>query len=114
MQIPKQKAVKKKRKHKKSILQKKDGTCYLCVQEGIYRMWPYLEEHHVFDGPNRIHSEAEGLKVYLCIDHHRGREGVHNNISLMRKLQQQAQREYEKTHSRQQFMELIGRNYLEE
>lgn len=112
--IQKTKTRKKRKIHKNSILHQKDGTCYLCMQEGIYRIWPYTEEHHIFDGPNRIHSEAEGLKVYLCISHHRGRKGVHSDINLMRQLQRIGQQAYEKTHSRQQFMQLFGRNYLED
>lgn len=114
MKYPKTKTKKRRKAHKKSILQEKDGTCYLCVKEGFIRPWPYTEKHHIFDGPNRIHSEAEGLTVYLCIRHHRGKDGVHNSNTAMRILQQDAQREYEKTHSRQQFMTLIGRNYLED
>ena len=29
-----------------------------------------LQEHHVFSGPNRTNSEENGLKIYLCRDHH--------------------------------------------
>ncbi len=51
----------------------------------------------------------------LCPEHHRtGPEAVHRSIKSMRLLQEEAQRSYEKTHTRKQFMELIGRNYLEE
>lgn len=107
---------KKKRKHKPSILHEKDGTCYLCMKlDGDYTVKRHLEEHHIFGGnPNRKISEAEGLKVCLCLEHHRvGPAAVHNNHDNMRILQQDAQREYEKTHTRKEFMELIGRNYLE-
>ena len=106
----------KRKKHKASILHCKDGTCYLCIKlKGDYHKYPVVHEHHIYDGPNRRHSEAEGLKVYLCPEHHViGREAVHNNSKNMRLLQQDAQRAYEKTHSREEFMELIGRNYLGE
>lgn len=60
-------------------------------------------------------SEEHGFKVKLCPKHHRtGTDAVHQNIKNLRMLQKDAQREYEKTHTRQQFMELIGRNYLED
>ena len=72
-------------------------------------------EHHIYDGPNRQNSEAEGLKVYLCLDHHiMGPEAVHNNHKNMRILHRDGQRAYERTHSRAEFMSLIGRNYLDE
>ena len=83
-----------RKKHKKSILQQ-EKYCYLC------------------DRLNRTISEAEGFKCWLCTAHHTyGPEAVHNNISNMRILQQEAQRAYEKDHTREEFVRLIGRNYL--
>lgn len=40
--------------------------------------------------------------------------GVHFNRDLDLHLKQEQQREYERTHSREGFMRLIGKNYLEE
>lgn len=52
---------------------------------------------------------------YLCPEHHiLGSRAVHNNQENMRILQQDGQRAYERTHTREEFMELIGRNYLDE
>lgn len=117
LKFPKQKVKKKRKKHKASILQKKiNGTCYLCERlHNDYRLYKYREEHHVFGGPNRSNSEAEGLKVYLCLEHHRtGKEAVHMNAAVRKMLQQDAQRVYELTHTREEFRKLIGRNYLED
>lgn len=51
---------------------------------------------------------------YLCLEHHIwGPGAVHNNQENMRILQQDGQRAYERTHTREEFMELIGRNYLD-
>lgn len=114
--FPKIKGKKKRKKHKPSILHIKDGTCYLCMRlHNDHRIHTYTEEHHAFGGnPNREISEAEGLKVYLCPEHHRtGPEAVHNNHDNMLLLQQDAQRAFEQTNSREEFMKLIGRNYLE-
>lgn len=107
--------MKRRKKHKASILQSKDNTCYLCrILNDDYRQG-FVHEHHIYGGANRSISEAEGLKVYLCLKHHiDGAEAVHNNINNMRILQREGQRAYEQEHSRQQFMELIGRNYLDE
>lgn len=111
--FPKGEGRKRRKQHKESILHRKDGTCYLCMKlAGDYRIYTYLEEHHIFGGPNRRISEAEGMKVYLCRECHQGKEGVHADIGKMRYLQKEAQREYEKTHTREQFMDRFGRNYL--
>lgn len=116
LMFPKTPTKKKRKVHKKSILHSKDGTCYLCIRiHNDHRIHWTTHEHHIYGGPNRPISEAKGFKVHLCLDHHEfGPEAVHNNIDNLRLLQQDAQREYEKTHTRQQFMQLIGRNYLEE
>lgn len=85
--------------------------CYACGA------MEYLEEHHIFYGSaNRKQSEAAGLKVHLCIRCHRGsRTGVHGgNKELDQQLKRSAQLIYEKSHSRAEFMDLIGRNYIEE
>lgn len=114
MIYPKQKRRKKRKRHKDSILHKKDGTCYLCIKlMQDFRIHPVVHEHHIFGGPNRQISEAVGLKVYLCPEHHLyGQQAAHNNHSIMRFLHQDGQRAYERTHTREEFMELIGRNYL--
>lgn len=104
---------KKRRKHKQSILHRRDGTCFLCALRGDYRYHKVLHEHHIFGGANRPLSEAEGLKVYLCIPHHvDGPEAVHNNADNMLLLRQIGQREHEKTHTREAFIEKFGKNYL--
>lgn len=115
MMYPKPVYKKKRKQHKPSILQFKDGTCYLCTRlNGDYGRKP-LQEHHIFGGPNRIHSEAYGLKVYLCIEHHTaGPAAVHNNADNMRKLQRDGQRAFEREHTRVEFMNIFRKNYLEE
>ena len=111
----------KTKKHKKSILQPKDGTCYICSRlHGDYRI-KLTEEHHIFYGSaNRKVSETEGFKVDLCRRHHNYEwgccpEAVHHNptgAGMDLWLKQEAQRKYEETHSREEFMKLIGKNYL--
>lgn len=105
----------KRKKHGKSILQNKNGVCYLCYKLHRDFDWKQTEEHHAFFGPLRTISEREGLKVYLCRDHHRtGPEAVHMNHEICRMVQRDAQKKWEETHTRAQWMELIGRNYLTE
>ena len=115
LMFPKKKWKKKRKQHKKSILHQKDGTCYLCMMlENNYRIHPVVQEHHIYIGALRPISEAEGFKVYLCLRHHLdGPEAVHNNYRNMRFLQEECQKFYERTHSRQQFRNLIGKSFLE-
>lgn len=105
----------RRKKHKTSIMQKKDGRCYLCMKlHGDDRI-KTVQEHHAFGGPRRNASEAAGLKVYLCLEHHEyGPEAVHTNHDMMLLIQRDCQQKYEETHSRQQFMQLMGKNYLED
>lgn len=112
---PKKKTKKPRRTHPQSILHRKDGTCYLCRRlEHDYRIHKNIEEHHAFPGnPGRQISEREGFKVFLCPEHHRiGPAAVHNNQENMRLIQRDVQEEYEQTHTRAEWMAIMGRNYL--
>lgn len=77
---------------------------------------PYVEDHHIFFGNSRRKvSEALGLKVWLCPEHHRGRYGVHGRDGhyLDLYLKRLAQETYESLgHSRTDFVSKVGKNYL--
>ena len=94
-----------------SIIQSKK-ECIVCAMQGLYE--PYVEDHHVFFGKNRHNSEKTGLKVWLCPYHHRGTNGVHgkNGHDLDMMLKRTAQTEFEKNHSREEFISIFGKNYL--
>ena len=94
---------------------KSDRTCYLCMfLNGDYDTRENLQEHHAIPGTaNRRLSERYGLKVYLCRQHHTdGPEAVHNNADYMDLIQKKAQMAFEKTHSRKEWMEAFGKNYI--
>lgn len=112
--FPKTPAKKKKKRHKPSILQDKNHTCYLCILlNGDHHKHRTLHEHHIFGGPNRIHSEEEGLKVYLCPEHHlTGPAAVHRCQETQNILHQIGQQEFEQTHTREEFRKIFGRSYL--
>lgn len=84
-----------------------DRHCYMCGETFG------LERHHIYHGnPGRKISEANGFVVMLCPDCHRnGKQAVHRNRESDLKLKRTMQEEYEKTHTREEFMRLIGRNY---
>lgn len=92
-----------------------DGCCYLCkLLNGDYAAKNCLEEHHIFGGPNRKHSEHFGLKVKLCIYHHRiGAHAVHDmGADEMELLHQIGQMGFERRYSHEDFVRIFGKNYL--
>ena len=93
----------------KSILQT-EKCCY--ITGTTYN----LHKHHIYFGnPGRKISEANGFWVWLTGSlHNQSNEGVHgkNGHALDLKLKQDCQRKFEETHSRDEFMAVIGKNYL--
>lgn len=68
-----------------------------------------------FGRGNRYVSDRKGFTVYLCANHHNlGNVCVHNNRAMDLMLKRACQKKYEETHSREEFIKLIGKNYLEE
>lgn len=90
----------------KSILSSR-RECFFCHT-------PYnLHKHHIYEGRNRQRSEDNGFWVYLCANHHTmGPQAVHQNTEVNTNLKKLCQRAYEQNHTREEFMELIGINYL--
>jgi len=92
---------------RKSILTDDLDHCYLCKakRQAI---------HHVYGGPNRSISEKNGFIVPLCFAQHNGsNDSVHFNRELDLFFKRLCQLKYEETHTREEFIKLIGRNYLE-
>lgn len=112
---PKPQRRKKKKIHKKSILKTEKNCCFLCSMLYKDYSYKYTEKHHILFGSGlRTNSEAEGLTVDLCRRHHKeGKEAVHNNQEMRELLCRIAQQEYEKTHTREEWMEISKKNYLE-
>ena len=74
-----------------------------------------LHRHHIYFGnPLRDVSEKNGFWVWLTGQYHNqdSRVDVHHNRALDLRLKQECQTAFEKTHSREEFMRLIGRSYL--
>lgn len=92
----------------KSIIQSKK-ECFIC------RKRIGLHDHHIYFGTGkRSISEKNGFKVWLCMEHHVGTLGVHGSkghgVDLY--LKRICQQKYESNHTREEFINLIGRNYL--
>lgn len=92
----------------KSIIQNnRRGICYIC------KSVTQTEEHHIFGAANRRWSERYGLKVYLCPYCHRdNKNGVHGNKEAADQLHRIGQSAFEREHTRQEFMQIFGKNYL--
>ena len=93
-----------------TILQ--DGKyCYITKStEGLHK-------HHCLGGPNRRLADEDGLWVWLRWDRHIEDsiyDTPHNNADVKLFFQQLAQRAYEETHTREEWMARYGRNYLDE
>ena len=82
--------------------------CYLC---GSFRD---VEKHHVYSGPYRKASEKHRMTVDLCASCHRGPHGVHQDAEQNKRLKALFQGKFEETHTRQEFRQVFGKNYLED
>lgn len=84
--------------------------CYICgTEQGLHL-------HHIYYGTaNRQISDKHGFTCYLCGKHHNlSNESIHSDIHADIKLKKACQEKFEETHTRAQFMELIGINYLDD
>lgn len=81
-----------------------EHECYVCRR-------PASDLHHIFGGRNRQTSDRLGLTVHLCREHHRE---VHDNPNhgLDAILKKEAQAEFEKTHTREEFIRVFGKSYI--
>lgn len=86
--------------------------CILLEQN--YSRCRVREEHHIFYSKHqRRLSEEYGLKVYLCLRHHKeGPLAVHNNRKLRRLLEAKGQQAFEALYGRERFLEIFGEDYL--
>lgn len=89
-------------KNRYSIYTKDMDHCYYCR-----RYSDNLDKHEVYGGSNRIRSIKNGLVVPLCRE-------CHSNEKIITSLRIKCQKIYEKEHSREEFIKLIGKNYIKE
>ena len=85
-----------------SILTYNLDNCFICGKEKN-------DIHEIYPGAKRIISIKNGFCIPLCRKCHQ--ELTNNEVkSLVYKMI--CQKKYEKTHTREEFIKLIGRNYL--
>jgi len=89
-----------------SILNNLDN-CFFCGKsaECIHEVY--------FGSANRRISIENGFCVGLCHkEHNLSSNSVHRDRKMDLKLKELYQKEYEKTHTRENFIKLIGKSYL--
>jgi len=74
-----------------------------------------LHNHHIFYGQGqRELSDKYGLTIWLCGKHHNlSSEGIHFDKHFNRYVRKIAQQKFEETHTREEFVKIFGKNYLE-
>lgn len=92
------KLAKLERQRDKEIV--KSGICEFCG-----KFSKRLDPHEVYGGSNRKRSIAHKFVKLLCRE-------CHSNENIINQLKIDTQKEYEKTHSREEFIKLIGRSYI--
>lgn len=102
MEIPKKIKTKSLEKKRTSILTDDLTTCIECGRKKQHI-------HEVYYGKNRRTSMLYGFCIPLCYECH---NIIHNNNELEKKYKRSCQEEFEKIHTREEFISIIGRNYL--
>lgn len=85
-----------------SIFTNDFSRCFKCK-----RKFDRLDLHEVYGGSNRKRSILNGFVVPLCRE-------CHSNEEIIKELRIILQKEYEKEHSREDFIKIIGKNYIKE
>lgn len=92
------KLAKLERQRDKDIV--KSGRCEFCGRE-----CKRLDPHEVYGGSNRQRSIKHKFVKLICRE-------CHSNEKIIAQIRKDVQKEFEKTHTRQQFIDIIGQSYL--
>jgi hypothetical protein len=92
------KLAKLERQRDKDVI--KSGICDYC-----HKYNKRLDPHEVYGGSNRKISMKNGLVKMLC-------RKCHKDEEILKQLKIETQKEYEKEHTRDEFIKLIGKSYL--
>jgi len=89
-------------KNRYSILTNSLEKCYLCPNKKD-------DIHEIYAGSKRIISIKNGFCIPICRKCH---SEIQSNEEKMLKLKIECQKKYEESHSREEFMKMVGKNYL--
>ena len=89
---------------KRDKVRRKTHRCRICGAYGVTQI------HHIFSGRWRQRSEANDFVIELCPKCHRT---AHLSASFGDALKHDAQLEYLETHSLEEWMELMGKSWID-
>lgn len=90
----------KKLESSRNNLKSKKGNCEYC---GKY--CENLDFHEVYGGSNRQRSIKNGFVIALC-------RNCHQDEKVLFELKIKFQKDFEKSHTRAEFIEIIGKSYI--
>lgn len=116
---PKQKNKTEKKEHRKKSRQIKKKSSKLAklerqrdkdlVKSGICeccgKFSKRLDPHEIYGGSNRQRSIKYKFVKLICTE-------CHSNEDIINQLRKNTQKEFEKTHIREDFIQIIGKSYL--
>ena len=100
------KEIKKKSKKLAKLERQRDknldkyGECEYC-----HREFKHLDPHEVYGGSNRQRSMKYGFVKKLCRE-------CHSNEKILEQLKIDTQKEFEKNHTREEFIKIIGQSFI--
>lgn len=97
------KSIKTLEKNRKSILTDNLDYCIECGK-------PKVNIHEVYEGSYRRRSMENDMCIPLCFEHHKQ---IHNDYQFALKYKKMCQSKFEETHSREEFLKLFIKNYLD-
>ena len=86
-------------KNRFSIFTTNFNKCYYCGKEGK------MDLHEIYGGTNRKRSIENGFVVPLC-------RICHSNEKIIQYLRIKIQKEYEKNHTREDFIKMFGKSLI--
>jgi hypothetical protein len=98
-----------KSKRKKAVNNSRPTATDICEVCGA----GYAANHEIFFGRGKRQLSIKyGLQKRLCHEHHQGPYGPHFNKAIDDEYKREGQTKFEETHTREEWMKLIGKNYL--
>ena len=103
---PKSGQMKKKSKKLAKLERQRDkGLVKSGICENCGKFSKRLDPHEIYGGSNRKRSIAHKFVKLLCRE-------CHSNENIINQLKIDTQKEYEKTHTRAEFIAIVGKSYL--
>ncbi len=96
-------SLQKLEKERYSIIYKDFSKCCVCGSVNN------ISINEVFEGSYRKKSMIYGMTNPLCFNCHRR---FHDDMEFNKKIKRQFQREFEKTHTRDEFISIFMKNYI--